>query len=31
LLQLVLGSYELEVAERVKQIEDQVVKQVPAE
>jgi hypothetical protein len=31
LLQLVLGSYELEVAEKANQIEGQVVKQVPAE
>jgi hypothetical protein len=31
LAQLVLGSYELEAAEKAKQIEGQVVKQVPAE
>jgi hypothetical protein len=31
LLQLVMGSYELETAEKAKQIEGQVVKQVPAE
>jgi hypothetical protein len=30
LAQLVLGSYELEAAEKAKQIEGQVVKQVPA-
>jgi len=29
--QLIQGSYELEVAEKVKQIEGQIVKQVPAE
>jgi hypothetical protein len=31
LAQLVLGSYELDAAEKAKQIEGQVVKQVPAE
>jgi hypothetical protein len=31
LAQLVLGSYELEAAEKAKQIEGKVVKQVPAE
>jgi hypothetical protein len=31
LLQLVMGSYELETAEKAKQIEGQVVKQAPAE
>ena len=31
LAQLVLGSYELETAEKAKQIEGQIVKQVPAE
>ena len=31
LAQLVLGSYELEAAEKAKQIEGQIVKQVPAE
>jgi hypothetical protein len=31
LAQLVVGSYELEAAEKAKQIEGQVVKQVPAE
>jgi hypothetical protein len=31
LAQLVLGSYELEAADKAKQIEGQVVKQVPAE
>ena len=31
LAQLVLGSYELEAAEKAKQIKSQVVKQVPAE
>jgi hypothetical protein len=31
LAQLVQGSYELEAAEKAKQIEGQVVKQAPAE
>jgi hypothetical protein len=31
LLQLVMGSYELEAAEKAKQIEGQVVKRAPAE
>jgi hypothetical protein len=31
LAQLVLGSYELEAAEKAKQVAGQVVKQVPAE